>query len=113
MRAVQDGMLWLENRQKETNAVPSQQHNQEHSDGEPEAHSVEYKTGQAAVTATLLGCQNGSKTGPCNRVLKTKFPTSVCHSCYFFVNIVLFFFPPLFCYIFVREREFAPNAETV
>lgn len=40
MRAVLDGMLWLENQQKDTNATLSQQHNQEHSDGEPEAHSV-------------------------------------------------------------------------
>lgn len=39
-RAVLDGILWLENQQKDANAVLSQQHNQEHSDGEPEAHSV-------------------------------------------------------------------------
>lgn len=40
MRAVLDGMLWLENQQKESNATLSQQHNQEHSAGEPEAHSA-------------------------------------------------------------------------
>ncbi|XP_075874517.1 centrosomal protein of 55 kDa-like isoform X2 [Nelusetta ayraudi] len=32
VRAVLDGMLWLENQQKDTNAALSQQHNQEHSD---------------------------------------------------------------------------------
>lgn len=40
MRAVLDGMLWLENQQKDSNATLSQQHNQEHSAGEPEAHSA-------------------------------------------------------------------------
>lgn len=40
VRAVLDGMLWLENQQKDTNAALSQQHNQEHSDGEPQALSV-------------------------------------------------------------------------
>lgn len=41
VRAVLDGMLWLENQHKDSNAALSQQHNQKHSEGELEgAHSV-------------------------------------------------------------------------
>lgn len=71
VRAVLDGMLWLEDQQKDTNAVLSQQHNQEHSDGEPEAHSLSVM--REAVTAMFLRCEDRSRTGLCNRVLKT-FP---------------------------------------
>lgn len=36
VRAILDRMLWLEKQQKDANPALSQQHNQEHSDGEPE-----------------------------------------------------------------------------